>query len=164
MADLARILALPSPRSFGAAAKPAGNQLRPIADARDAGRDSLALGLVAEGPEESAAQAKRFKFRIYDGVARGTPSADFLRDQASAASNRPHVETAESDRAGPSDRTPNQTAPKAVATFLAQLISQEQLGQGLHVPPLKAADLAYRRAGGEPRIDIGSPARFSLAV
>jgi hypothetical protein len=40
--------------------------------------------------------------------------------------------------------------PKVLATFLAQLIAQERLPQGLHHPPIRAADIAYRQAGAAP--------------
>mgnify|MGYP001407015773 CR=1 FL=1 len=96
-------------------------------------------------------------------ISRSTQSIDLQRDQARAAANRASV-AAETGPTTAGTDTAGQAEPKAIATFLAQLISQEQLGQGLYVPPVKTADIAYRRAGGEPSIDIGSPARFSLAV
>ncbi len=184
MADLARILALPPPRSFGTATQAVARQLRP---ADTAGGGSAGSGLPVAPSEtatgstdqesagqESAGQAKRFRFRVYDGAGRDTQSADLQRYQNGAANGQargasgpaggasgPQPQTGgRQDQAGAAGRS----EPKAVATFLAQLISQEQLGQGLHAPPIRAADIAYRRAGAEPSIEIGSPARFSLAV
>src|SRR5690606_1902785 len=51
------------------------------------------------------------------------------------------------------------------APFLAQLIAQERLRPGLYDPPLRAADRAYRQAGGEPALQDGAAtARFQIAV
>lgn len=52
------------------------------------------------------------------------------------------------------------------AAFTAQQIAQEQLGLGLHVPPLQPADEAYRRAGAEPPLQSeASPSSlFAVAV
>lgn len=164
MAELARILALPPPRSF--IPKPGGNQLRPIETVRAGASASNTLTAGrADASDEASAQAKRFKFRVHDGASRNAQSSDLQRDQTQAATNRQRI-AAESARVQTPDDGTDAAAsePKGIATFLAQLISQEQLGQGLHAPPLQAADIAYRRAGGEPRLDIGSPARFSLAV
>ena len=164
MAELARILALPAPRSF--TPKPTGNQLRPIETARAGGSTANTLTATqTDASDEAGAQAKRFKFRVHDGAARNTQSSDLQRDQTQAAANRQRI-AAEANRAQTTAEGSDAAAsePKGIATFLAQLISQEQLGQGLHAPPLQAADIAYRRAGGEPTLDIGSPARFSLAV
>jgi hypothetical protein len=179
MADLARILALPPPRSYGAAAHAAGRQLRPVEAARGDGASTGLPVRQADGIEDPAdlqsdGQAKRFRFRVYDGAGRDTQSTDLRPSQNGAANGRrgaasgPAAEaSATQPPAGRPQNDPNasgRSEPKALATFLAQLIAQEQLGQGLHAPPVKAADIAYRRAGGEPSIDIGSPARFSLAV
>jgi hypothetical protein len=164
MAELARILALPPPRSF--IQKPGGNQLRPIDGLRAGGSaaNSLTAG-PADASGEATAQAKRFRFRVQDGAARNTQSSDLQRDQTHAATNQQQIASeAERTRSTPNGADAAASESKGIATFLAQLISQEQLGQGLHAPPLQAADVAYRRAGGEPRLDIGSPARFSLAV
>lgn len=55
---------------------------------------------------------------------------------------------------------------QSTATFTAQRIAQENLGIGLHVPPLKPADEAYRRAGAEPPLqtEIADPSLFALAI
>ncbi|HEX9447169.1 MAG TPA: hypothetical protein VF920_04290 [Dongiaceae bacterium] len=59
----------------------------------------------------------------------------------------------------------DQGAPAAhpTATFSTQQISQEQLGIGLHVPPLQPADEAYRRAGAEPPLVTEQAAPLMLA-
>jgi hypothetical protein len=168
MADLARILALPAPRSFGPGTSPAGGLLRPIRSGRadEAAGNNLPTESVrlADAAEEATAQAKRFRFRVYDGASRDAQAGELQRDQASVAGNRPKVAAVARDQVNAGSAEADPAEPKAIATFLAQLIAQQQLGQGLHAPPVKAADLAYRRAGAEPRIDIGSSARFSLAV
>ena len=168
MADLARILALPPPRSFLPGANSGGNQLRPIRSAHsdEAAANSLTIDSAGQA-EDATAQAKRFRFRVYDGTGRSGEPADLRhnpgRDPAQATANQPRV-TAPTGQAKAGDAAADPSEPKAIATFLAQLIAQERLGEGLHAPPVKAADLAYRRAGAEPSLDIGSPARFSLAV
>lgn len=162
MADLAPILALPPPQSF--IRKPAANQLRPI---EGRGGGAAATGVAngqANAADEAGAQAKRFKFRVHDGVARNTQSSDLQREPSQAANNRQRIGVEAARTEASAEKTDADTEPKGIATFLAQLISQEQLGAGLHAPPVRTADIAYRRAGGEPRLDIGSPARFSLAV
>jgi len=68
------------------------------------------------------------------------------------------------------DQTSGETAdteqPQPTATFTTQQIAQEQLGIGLHMPPLQPADEAYRRAGAEPPLvtERVNPALFAVAV
>jgi hypothetical protein len=50
------------------------------------------------------------------------------------------------------------------AAFSAQQIAQEQLGIGLHLPPLQPADEAYRRAGAEPPLVTEDAASTLFAV
>jgi hypothetical protein len=66
----------------------------------------------------------------------------------------------EQQSAGPVDIVTTQPA----ATFSAQQISQEQLGIGLHVPPLQPADEAYRRAGAEPPLETEETTSVLMAV
>jgi hypothetical protein len=66
----------------------------------------------------------------------------------------------EQQSTGPLDIVTTQPA----ATFSAQQISQEQLGIGLHVPPLQPADEAYRRAGAEPPLETEETASLLMAV
>jgi hypothetical protein len=56
--------------------------------------------------------------------------------------------------------------PQPTVAFTAQQIAQEQLGAGLHTPPLQPADEAYRRAGAEPPLpsEESAPTFFALAV
>jgi hypothetical protein len=57
-------------------------------------------------------------------------------------------------------------AGQPTVAFTAQQIAQEQLGGGLHVPPLQPADEAYRRAGAEPPLvtEQASPTVLAVAV
>ncbi|MDY0882420.1 hypothetical protein ACFPL7_22790 [Dongia soli] len=52
------------------------------------------------------------------------------------------------------------------APYAAQVLAQEYLGEGLHIPPLQPADEAYRRAGAEPPLvtEDASPSVMSLAI
>lgn len=50
--------------------------------------------------------------------------------------------------------------------FTTQVIAQEYIGDGLHVPPLQPADEAYRRAGAEPPLiaESATSGLVSLAI
>jgi len=50
--------------------------------------------------------------------------------------------------------------------FTTQVIAQEYIGDGLHVPPLQPADEAYRRAGAEPPLvaESATSGLLSLAI
>lgn len=175
MADIGQILYLPPPVANGrAAAIPTDERLRrpvPAIDSDTAG---------------SQARAKQFRFRVYDGGRRdeaqpheamagdnGLPT----RRAGNARSDEARPDAAQSG-AAQKDRSRHETGGQrgqaflatASAPFLAQLIAQEQMQAGLHDPPLRAADRAYRQAGGEPALSKdGGPAgfrspRFQIAV
>lgn len=52
------------------------------------------------------------------------------------------------------------------APYATQVLAQEYLGEGLHIPPLQPADEAYRRAGAEPPLvtEDASATVMSLAI
>lgn len=52
------------------------------------------------------------------------------------------------------------------APYAAQVLAQEYLSAGLHIPPLQPADEAYRRAGAEPPLvtEDASASVMSLAI
>lgn len=72
--------------------------------------------------------------------------------------NRPATAQAGNDAAG--------TDGQSHAPFTTQVIAQEYIGEGLHVPPLQPADEAYRRAGAEPPLidESRSAGLVSMAI
>jgi len=82
------------------------------------------------------------------------------RAGASKTGDQQFDKAVEQQSTGPLDIVTTQPA----ATFSAQQISQEQLGIGLHVPPLQPADEAYRRAGAEPPQETEETASLLMAV
>lgn len=162
MADIGRILYLPptvvTGRATGIPGEDRGQQPVP------------AVETDAANAEAGQARAKQFRFRIYDG---GRP------DQALAGDNGLPTRRADNLRPDDADNPRRQSADSeaarrqnsagafatASAPFLAQLIAQEQLQPGLHDPPLRAADRAYRQAGGESALaDRAATGRFRIAI
>ncbi|WP_374654287.1 hypothetical protein [Dongia sp.] len=140
--------------------------------------ERLALSRVDETADATSgpaggSRAKQFRFRVVDGG-----RSDALGNAEVPA--RTQTETVEAEtaaaRAGSAAIGGDSAAPKTgngsvplgtpLAAFLAQLIAQEQLQAGLHDPPVKAADRAYRQAGAEPSLNEGETAiaRFRIAV
>lgn len=183
MADISRILYLPSPPVGGGNSRGAG--------------DSRAVIPGAQKSESSQAEAdqiraRQFRFRVYDGGRaeggdNGVPTrrADFdtlgfdtdetAGDTENTATRRQALGFAgtgsTNGSAGTSRQAASGQAPSGLglatpsAPFLAQLIAQEQLQPGLYDPPLKAADRAYRQAGGQPAWTEGNAqALFRMAV
>lgn len=161
MADIGRILSLPPPVVSGrAGASPfdiTENKARPT-DSRD-----LVAAVERESDDANAARAKAFRFRVYDG---GRADAALAGDNGvpSQRTGTTQSDEGETDRArSGNDAPPSLATPSA--PFLAQLIAQEQLRPGLYDPPLRAADRAYRQAGGQPALGDGpTTARFQIAV
>lgn len=168
MVDIGRILSLPPPVVSGRAEAIPSDSTENKARATNS-RD-LVAAVERDSDDANAARAKAFRFRVYDG---GRADAALAGDNGVPSKRTAPTQSdeAETDRA----RIGNE-APRAAATaganlatpstpFLAQLIAQEQLRAGLYDPPLRAADRAYRQAGGQPALEDSSvPARFQIAV
>jgi hypothetical protein len=139
----------------------------------DAREDAALTQVEAAGDATGGPRAKNFRFRVVDGgrsdqlgnaeVPARTQRDAAEADTASARSGRAAIGSAPS-----ASKSGNGTVPAGtpVATFLAQLIAQEQLAPGLYDPPVKAADRAYRQAGAEPPLNDAetATARFKIAV
>ncbi|MBK8159902.1 MAG: hypothetical protein IPK59_14430 [Rhodospirillaceae bacterium] len=139
---------------------------------RDAARDEQGqVTRIDETPDAtSGGRAKQFRFRVVDGgrsdqlagnaevPARTQPNQDSTAEATGAKSSQ-----AATGRGSQGNAVPLGTPQ---ATFLAQLIAQEQLAPGLYDPPVKAADRAYRQAGGEPALSDStrSTSRYQIAV
>lgn len=174
MADIGRLL-LPPPNTIGRtplARIGEGKGVESRDDSRDnEGRDDR--GLVARvdeaGDATGGGRAKQFRFRVLDGgrsdqlagnaelPVRTQPNPESTAEAAASSAQTAAV------RGNQGSSVPLGTP---LATFLAQLIAQEQLPQGLYDPPVKAADRAYRQAGGEPVLADGarSTPRYQIAV
>jgi hypothetical protein len=122
---------------------------------RAADRALAKIPPASDGSDET--RAKHFRFRADDGAQAFQEGAleasgDFTdqfsvrlaTDWSGAEAGRAFLQ-ADADREG--------KGSLASTAFLAQLIAQEVLPQGLHYPPARAADIAYRRAGAEPPLD-----------
>jgi len=145
MSDLAQVLLLPSPQPPQRLTVPQGLSTRNAAD--------LTVNAdVATGGGN--AQARRFRFRVheggnsgetgtqYDGAQVGAGRLSLVSSEAGGADGA-DTKSSGGRRAGDSPRFISQ----ASSAFLAQSIAQEQLGEGLHNPPLQDAAIAYTRAG-----------------
>jgi len=153
MSDLAQVLLLPPPQppqrlpqrlpatqgpSAGAAA-----DLTVNADAANGGGN---------------AQARRFRFRVYEGGSSGETGTQYDGARVGAPVGSGRISLVSND-AGSADGADRKTSggrragdsprffSEASSAFLAQSIAQEQLGEGLHNPPIQAATVAYTRAG-----------------
>jgi hypothetical protein len=170
MADVSRLL-LPPPSQFASAG--GRTPLARIGEGKGEARDEQGLVRAVDETADatSGARAKQFRFRVVDGgrsdqlagnaelPARTRPNQEGSAEAAGANNNQ----TATNARGNQGSGVPLGTP---LATFLAQLIAQEQLPQGLYDPPVKAADRAYRQAGGEPALSDGprSSPRYQIAV
>jgi hypothetical protein len=125
------------------------------------------LALVDSRREDTAEiKGKQFRFRPYnnrgtaDGVAREADSPRVASEAETtgieAADEDISVDIFEGFGAGAHAR--NSSA------FLASLIAQERLRQGLYNPQFEAASDAYRRAGGSPSAIDNQPRVVSFAV
>lgn len=170
MTDIGRILYLPPAAANGRSSAIPGNA---AADARGQVRAPPPVPAVESGAGGEA-RAKQFRFRVHDGARSGerpdeTLAGDnglptrragsTLSDEALAARGEPGAGD------GRSGRFVASGFGSASAPFLAQLIAQEQLRPGLYDPPLRAADRAYRQAGGQPALaESGRSGHFQIAV
>lgn len=168
MADIGRILFLPPPTVPGRANS---IQTTPNPATTNPGADQAAPDQAGATDDANAGRAKQFRFRVYDG---GRPDEKLAGDNglpARRAGDAPADESAARPQARvgvePAGQAGRSSAAitTASAPFLAQLIAQEQMRPGLYDPPLRAADRAYRQAGGEPVLQDGNAvARFQIAV
>jgi|JI9StandDraft_1071089.scaffolds.fasta_scaffold36371_2 hypothetical protein len=142
----------------------------------DAARDDQGqVTRVDETPDAtSGGRAKQFRFRVVDGGRSDqlAGNAEVPARTTGRTGRTPETEdetaairgTQAANARGPQGNAVPLGTPQAA--FLAQLIAQEQLAPGLYDPPVKAADRAYRQAGGEPALEgaARSTPRYQIAV
>ncbi|HWT98276.1 MAG TPA: hypothetical protein VN229_11705 [Terriglobales bacterium] len=138
------------------------------------------LDALAEQAQQTADSASRVS-KVFQDRANSYRSAQDAADQATdgnrsiaeqqtdQASVSTSSQTGTQSENGVEEQSTGQTeTPQTQPTvaFSAQQIAQEQLGAGLHTPPLQPADEAYRRAGAEPPLpsEESQPTFFALAV
>ena len=156
MADIAQVLLLPPPQRLPSQA------LTPRA------RADLAASGNANGAND-AAQARRFRFRVYEGDDTGGTNTRYDARRTETATNVTQTGNGVDDTEFNANQQNGSTGRAATVTyqrgsgsgassaFLAQSIAQEQLGEGLHNPPNAAATQAYNSAGAAvtPRASAG---------
>ncbi|MBI2256254.1 MAG: hypothetical protein HYU58_16645 [Proteobacteria bacterium] len=131
------------------------------------GTASLATIDPTANATEGNSRAKQFRFRVVDGGRSDTLGNAELPATSRQAGAADEARTATQEREGSSGHSSKQIPLGTFsAPFLAQLIAQEQLQPGLHDPPVKQADRAYRQAGAEPPLSDAdsSVAHFRIAV
>jgi hypothetical protein len=156
MADIAQVLLLPPPPP-----RPSGQALTP----RE--RNALAASGDTNGAND-ATQARRFRFRVYEGGDSGDTNTRYDTRRTGNAGDVTRVANGGDDAPSASsnrNRTAGRAAPTvqrstgagASSAFLAQSIAQEQLGEGLHNPPNAQAAYAYNSTGAalRPRATAG---------
>lgn len=160
MAEIGPLL-LPPPAAIS------GRSVTP-ARSRQSGEDSAYLANVdaAADATSGGAKAKQFRFRVVDGGRSdtlGNAELPATTRQANPTEDSGQAALARDSKTGSAKQIPLGTFS---APFMAQLIAQEQLQAGLHDPPVKQADRAYRQAGGEPALNDpdSAVARFKIAV
>jgi len=149
MSDLAQVLLLPPPQPPQRLTVPQGLSTRNAAD----------LTVNADAANGGGnAQARRFRFRVYEGGSSGETSTQYDGARVGAPVGSGRISLVSND-AGSADGADRKTSggrragdsprffSEASSAFLAQSIAQEQLGEGLHNPPIQAATVAYTRAG-----------------
>lgn len=177
MADIGRILLLPPPAVPGrnAPARVGAGRDEAGASAGSGDEQGIATRVDETADSTSNARNKQFRFRVVDGgrsdslgnaevPARTDPNA--TDQNATAARDALGFQAAGNRGTASGNGKGGVPLGTPTATFLAQLIAQEQLPQGLYDPPVKAADRAYRQAGGEPALTDGgtATAHFRIAV
>ena len=145
MSDLAQVLLLPPPQP----------PQRLLAQQGASTRNATDLTVNADATNGGGnAQARRFRFRVYEGGNSGETGTRYdgprvgagrlsLVSNDAGGADGADAKSSGGRRAGDSPRFISQ----ASSPFLAQSIAQEQLGEGLHNPPVQAATVAYTRAG-----------------
>ncbi|HVI88901.1 MAG TPA: hypothetical protein VM659_11385 [Dongiaceae bacterium] len=138
------------------------------------------LDALAEQAQQTADSASRVS-KVFQDRANSYRGAQEAADQATEGNRSIADQQTEQASVSTSSQTGTQTGngveeqnagqaetPQTQPTvaFSAQQIAQEQLGAGLHAPPLQPADEAYRRAGAEPPLpsEESQPTFFALAV
>lgn len=121
------------------------------------------LTLVGSGPQDSVElKGKQFRFKPYSSrgaSADGVRTADEAGSAGGAASgDQPNDSEIVLDGFGLGAQQRNSSA------FIASVIAQQHLRQGLYNPRHEAASDAYRRAGGSPSAADNRPRVVSFAV
>lgn len=168
MAEIGPLLLPPPAITSGRSLTPARVGAGQGGSGRQNGEDSAYLATVDAAADATGGggKAKQFRFRVVDGGRSdtlGNAGVPTQSRQANAADDTAQAAIGRDSSAGTSKQIPLGTFS---APFLAQLIAQEQLQPGLHDPPVKQADRAYRQAGGEPAWngEESTVARFKIAV
>lgn len=174
MTDIGRILYLPPPvqPGRGSATGPGRADLSPVRPTNRVAADGLpGSGSPSEGiGTEEQREARHFRFRVHvggrdeklagDGGIPTAASAAARNTDGAAQANAAQANSERRKRQGDGLQHASFSAP-----FLAQLIAQEQLAAGLHDPPHRAADRAYRQAGADPSLVARNGAsHFRMAV
>lgn len=158
---------LPSPSSITASR-------RDVLASRQSGRGENApeesVSLISVDKDPTDTRTRPVRFQVVDGGRDGR----FERGLAGNAALSVHQRQQTIEQEGveekfereASSHTPRQNLWSSFSTpFLAQWIAQEQLQPGLHHPPTRQADYAYRQAGGEPSLSSAHKrTHFSIAV
>jgi hypothetical protein len=153
MADIAQMLMLPAPTHSYALTQ---RYRDGVSDQPDSATD--------RNTRQNGQAAHRFRFRVYEngnaeapatesdapGVARQNRLRLVDGAFANATNTRDNARAdkiARADaRTGGDNRTVNHAFAAVSSAFLTQAIAQEQLREGLHNPPVAAANAAYARA------------------
>lgn len=114
--------------------------------------------------DEVRLRARTFRFKVYGD--RGELNEDRSAFKAPVAESPEQEET---PRTGGSavdilDGFGEGDAHRNSAAFVASLIAQSRLSQGLHNPAFGAANNAYRRAGGEPPLELSRAQALNIAI
>ncbi|HSE73372.1 MAG TPA: hypothetical protein VLB05_02580, partial [Dongiaceae bacterium] len=122
------------------------------------------LTLVGSGPEDTVElKGKQFRFKPYGS--RGTSGDGGVRtaDETGSAGD-----AASGDRSNDSEIVLDGfglgAQQRNSSAFIASVIAQQHLRQGLYNPRHEAASDAYRRAGGSPSAADNRPRVVSFAV
>jgi len=123
---------------------------------------------LIEAPREDTVEVKGKQFRFRPYSSRGT-SGDSRVDDADLAGETNEAgavaESADSEiSVDVLDGLGSATQERNSSAFIASVIAQERLSQGLHNPQFEAASDAYRRAGGSPSAVDNEPRVVSFAV
>src|SRR4051812_24390572 len=133
MPDFAQILLLPPPT--------------PSLQRLPAREHDLSVNPEAQG----AAQAKRFRFRVYEGGESSQADTDLAtrqsRERASLANDGTTEDASGRSTQGRIRYANGDSRSGNSNAYLAQAFAQEQLGEGLYNPPFAAATAAYSRTG-----------------
>jgi hypothetical protein len=145
------------------------NRQRALESLEDQARRTAGIAGDTAQQERSKADSYRAAQDAADGndiTARSDRPSEIQSNQT--RSNQANTATA--DEGGESTSAQHNVADEgdgqSHAPFTTQVIAQEYMGEGLHVPPLQPADEAYRRAGAEPPLinESSTSGLVSLAI